>query len=60
MEQTSIPISTVLVVDPHPMAHVPYILAATLSCLTSLGVRCISLHIQREAIEAEFLALAHL
>lgn len=44
---------TVLVVDPHPMAHVPFIHAATLGCLTSLGVRCVSLSVQREAIEDE-------
>lgn len=49
--------STVLVVDPHPMAHVPFIHAATLACLTCLGVHCISLSVQRNAIETEFVAL---
>jgi len=48
---------TVLVVDPHPMAHVPFIHAATLACLTSLRVRCISLSVQRQSIETEFHAL---
>ena len=57
MEQTSIPISTVLVVDPHPMAHVPYIHAATLACLTSLGVRCISLSVQCHEIRRELAGL---
>lgn len=54
MGQSSRPIRTVLVVDPHCMAHVPFIHAATLACLTSLGVRCISLSLQRESIRAEF------
>ena len=45
---------TVLVVDPHHFLHVPFIDAASLGCLTSLGVRCIILSVQCGAIEAEF------